>query len=251
MRQLLKADDHGVAVDCDAERQRQRELRLFEGVVFDHGAQRDAAAFGVRYLDADIRFAGDRSLDAQARDGHRERDVVRERGDFADLYARSELDAELNDRRPDEYLREARLDAELFERIDYLFAERFGALLVHLTVAGLLRSEEFDRRREYPLFDTSAGGIPQAEVGVLDRGGSRSRRRDPDAVRIVIIDVFLVVVRAVFADIAVFLAALHDVGSAPVFAAALIAVFIKLFFKRLLFFPVAERRQCYFGQFNI
>ena len=174
MRQLLEADDDGVAVDRDAERQRQRELRMLKAVVLYDGAQRYAAPLRVRYLYADVGLARNRRFDAQARHSHRERDVVRERRDLADLYARRKLYAELYDRRANEYLCEVGLDSELFKRAHDFFAERARLLLVHFAVARFARAENFNRRRENPLLHAARAALFKIEVRVLYR---RMQRR--------------------------------------------------------------------------
>ena len=155
-------------------RQRQRELRVLEAVVLDDGAQRYAAALRVRYLYADVGLARNRRFNAQARHGHRERDVVGERGDLADLDARRELYAELYNRRADEDFREMRLYPELFERTHDFFAERRGLLLVHLVVARFARAENFNRRREDSLLHAARAALFKIEVRVLYR---RMQRR--------------------------------------------------------------------------
>ena len=174
MRKLLKADYYRVAVDGDAEGQRQRELRVLEAVVLDDGAQRYAAALRVRDLDADVGLAGNRRFYAQARHSHRERDVVGERRDLADLDARRKLYAELYDRRADENFREMRLYPELFERAHDFLSERRGLLLVHLAVARFARAENFNRRREDSLLHAARAALFKIEVRVLYR---RMQRR--------------------------------------------------------------------------
>jgi hypothetical protein len=92
--------DDSVAVDVAPERQRQLRLAAREGVRLQDVAQADGCHLSVRDFEPDPRQPRDRRLDPDARRGERQRQVVLQLGDAADLDSEPRFERELRHRRP-------------------------------------------------------------------------------------------------------------------------------------------------------
>src|SRR5690606_20106495 len=97
--------------------------RLLERSRLEERSEIDRVRLGIRHLDADRAFPGDRCDDADARCAQCEREVGIERGDPVHLHARRLYDLELRDDRPRRATRDLTLDLERAQRLDQYLAQ--------------------------------------------------------------------------------------------------------------------------------
>ena len=78
--------DNRLALDIFTKRNREPRFGLYKGFGFHQLFETDFVAFLIGHLDADITGAGDRRFDAHVGGGERQRQIIRQPGDLADLY---------------------------------------------------------------------------------------------------------------------------------------------------------------------
>ena len=127
MRGLGQVGHHVAALDVLPDADYEGVLIAHRRTGAQHIAQGHVLAVGVRDLDADRRFPGDRGEDAHIRRGHRIGDVLRQVRQLVDLHARAENHLVAGDRRPAREARDARIDLEVREDL----AEGAHDLVVH------------------------------------------------------------------------------------------------------------------------
>src|SRR5690606_419243 len=97
------------------ERERQRALLLVVGLRLDDLAEGDELANLVRYLEADVRLAGDHLDDAHTDRRKRAGEILRQVRDLADLDPRRRLQLEARDDGPGLHGDDLDLNAEVGE----------------------------------------------------------------------------------------------------------------------------------------